>query len=44
VLPDTIDTNNLCELFTEFTETKQPSAMAKWRNHNAMLVAGVVSS
>jgi hypothetical protein len=29
VLPDTIDTNNLCELFTEFTETKQPSAMAK---------------
>jgi hypothetical protein len=29
VLPDTIDINNLCELFAKFAKTKQPSAMAK---------------
>jgi len=29
VLPDTIDINNLCELFAKFAKIKQPSAMAK---------------
>ncbi len=37
VLPDTIDTSDLCELLQapELTEIKQLSGVAKQQNHNA---------
>ncbi len=36
-LPDTIDTNNLCQLLQalEFTEIEQPNIVVKWQNCDA---------